>query len=134
MAENKKLVAIIMGSDSDWPVMKFAAQMLADFEVPYEAQVISAHRTPDLMFKFAEHAAKEGYQIIIAGAGGAAHLPGMVASKTTLPVLGEAGAANAGLFAVSILAHENKVLAKKLEIFREKQAKKVIDMNLSEKP
>ena len=72
MAENKKLVAIIMGSDSDWPVMKFAAQMLADFEVPYEAQVISAHRTPDLMFKFAEHAAKEGYQIIIAGAGGAA--------------------------------------------------------------
>ena len=166
MAENKKLVAIIMGSDSDWPVMKFAAQMLADFEVPYEAQVISAHRTPDLMFKFAEDAAKEGYQIIIAGAGGAAHLPGMVASKTILPVLGvpipskhlqgqdsllsivqmprgipvatfaigEAGAANAGLFAVSILAHENKALAKKLEIFRKKQAKKVIDMNLSEKP
>ena len=121
---------------------------------------------PDLMFKFAEDAAKEGYQIIIAGAGGAAHLPGMVASKTTLPVLGvpipskhlqgqdsllsivqmprgipvatfaigEAGAANAGLFAVSILAHENKILAKKLEVFREKQAKKVIDMNLSEKP
>jgi 5-(carboxyamino)imidazole ribonucleotide mutase len=140
--------------------------MLADFDVPYEAQVISAHRTPDLMFKFAEDAAKEGYQIIIAGAGGAAHLPGMVASKTTLPVLGvpipskhlqgqdsllsivqmprgipvatfaigEAGAANAGLFAVSILAHENKILAKKLEVFREKQAKKVIDMNLSEKP
>ena len=88
MSENKKLVAIIMGSDSDWPVMKFAAQMLADFDVPYEAQVISAHRTPDLMFKFAEHASQEGYQIIIAGAGGAAHLPGMVASKTTLPVLG----------------------------------------------
>mgnify|MGYP006198499683 CR=1 FL=1 len=72
MSENKKLVAIVMGSDSDWPVMKFAAQMLADFDVPYEAQVISAHRTPDLMFKFAEDAAKEGYQIIIAGAGGAA--------------------------------------------------------------
>ena len=88
MSENKKLVAIIMGSDSDWPVMKFAAQMLADFEVPYEAQVISAHRTPDLMFKFAEHAAKEGYQIIIAGAGGAAHLPGMVAAITSLPVIG----------------------------------------------
>jgi 5-(carboxyamino)imidazole ribonucleotide mutase len=118
------------------------------------------------MFKFAEHASQEGYQIIIAGAGGAAHLPGMVASKTTLPVLGvpipskhlqgqdsllsivqmprgipvatfaigEAGAANAGLFAVSILAHENKILAKKLEVFRENQAKKVIDMNLSEKP
>jgi 5-(carboxyamino)imidazole ribonucleotide mutase len=166
MSENKKLVAIIMGSDSDWQVMKFAAQILADFEVPYEAQVISAHRTPDLMFKFAEHAPKEGYQIIIAGAGGAAHLPGMVASKTTLPVLGvpipskhlqgqdsllsivqmpqgipvatfaigEGGATNAGLFAVSILAHANKVLVKKLEIFREKQAKKVINMNLSDKP
>jgi len=166
MAGNKKLVAIIMGSDSDWPVMQFAAQMLADFEVPYEAHVISAHRTPDLMFEFAEHATKEGYQIIIAGAGGAAHLPGMVASKTTLPVLGvpipsrhlqgqdsllsivqmpkgipvatfaigEAGAANAGLFAVSILAHENKSLAKKLQTFRKKQTKKVIDMNLSEKP
>ena len=166
MTKTSPKVAIIMGSDSDWPTMKLAAQMLADFGVPYEAQVVSAHRTPDLMFQFAETADAKGIQVIIAGAGGAAHLPGMVAAKTTLPVLGvpvaskhlqgndsllsivqmpkgipvatfaigEAGAVNAGLFAVSILAHENKALAKKLEIFREKQAKKVIDMNLSEKP
>mgnify|MGYP006382597501 FL=1 len=83
----KPLVAIIMGSDSDWPVMKNAAQILADFGVMYEAKVVSAHRTPDLMFTFAENAVNEGYQVIIAGAGGAAHLPGMVAAKTTLPVL-----------------------------------------------
>lgn len=81
-------VAIIMGSDSDWPVMKQAAQMLTDFGVDYEAKVVSAHRTPDLMFKFAEDAATKGFEVIIAGAGGAAHLPGMVAAKTTLPVLG----------------------------------------------
>ena len=88
MAKNKPLVAIIMGSDSDWPVMKNVAEVLDDFNIPYEAQVVSAHRTPDLMFKFAEDALEKGFQIIIAGAGGAAHLPGMVASKTTLPVLG----------------------------------------------
>ena len=82
------LVAIIMGSDSDWPIMKAAAQMLADFDIPYTADVVSALRTPDLMFSFAETAAQKGYQVIIAGAGGAAHLPGMVAAKTTLPVLG----------------------------------------------
>ena len=75
MANNQPLVAIIMGSDSDWPVMKNAAQMLADFGVAYEAKVVSAHRTPDLMFEFAENAAKAGIQVIIAGAGGAAHLP-----------------------------------------------------------
>ena len=163
---NKPLVAIIMGSDSDWPVMKNAAQMLADFGVSYEAKVVSAHRTPDLMFQFAENAQQEGYQIIIAGAGGAAHLPGMVAAKTTLPVLGvpvpskhlqgqdsllsivqmpkgipvatfaigEAGAANAGLFAVSILANHDEVLAKKLTEFRVKQSDKVHAMELSEKP
>ncbi|MGB7816111.1 MAG: 5-(carboxyamino)imidazole ribonucleotide mutase [Methylotenera sp.] len=163
---NKPLVAIIMGSDSDWPVMKNAAQMLADFGVAYEAKVVSAHRTPDLMFQFAENAANEGYQIIIAGAGGAAHLPGMVAAKTTLPVLGvpvpskhlqgqdsllsivqmpkgipvatfaigEAGAANAGLFAVSILANHDAGLAKKLTEFRTKQSEKVTNMTLSEKP
>ena len=163
---NKPLVAIIMGSDSDWPVMKNAAQMLADFGVSYEAKVVSAHRTPDLMFQFAETAASEGYQIIIAGAGGAAHLPGMVAAKTTLPVLGvpvpskhlqgqdsllsivqmpkgipvatfaigEAGAANAGLFAVSILANQDEGLAKKLAEFRAKQSDKVINMILTEKP
>jgi 5-(carboxyamino)imidazole ribonucleotide mutase len=88
MTKKKSLVAIIMGSDSDWPIMKNAAEVLDDFNISYEAQVVSAHRTPDLMFKFAEEAEKKGFQVIIAGAGGAAHLPGMVASKTTLPVLG----------------------------------------------
>jgi 5-(carboxyamino)imidazole ribonucleotide mutase len=159
-------VAIIMGSDSDWPTMKLAAQSLADFEVAYEAKVISAHRTPDLMFEFAETAASKGFQVIIAGAGGAAHLPGMVAAKTTLPVLGvpvsskhlqgqdsllsivqmpkgvpvatfaigEAGAANAGLFAVSILAAADEALAKKLKDFRAAQAAKVLNMTLTEQP
>jgi 5-(carboxyamino)imidazole ribonucleotide mutase len=162
----KPLVAIIMGSDSDWPVMKNAAQMLADFGVTYEAKVVSAHRTPDLMFKFAENAVNEGYQVIIAGAGGAAHLPGMVAAKTILPVLGvpvttkhlngqdsllsivqmpkgvpvatfaigDAGAANAGLFAVSILANHDAELAKKLVAFRKAQSDKVSNMVLNEKP
>ncbi len=162
----KPLVAIIMGSDSDWPVMKNAAQMLADFGVIYEAKVVSAHRTPDLMFAFAENAVNEGYQVIIAGAGGAAHLPGMVAAKTTLPVLGvpvttkhlngqdsllsivqmpkgvpvatfaigDAGAANAGLFAISILANHDADLAKKLVEFRKTQSDKVSSMVLSEKP
>ena len=88
MTKKKSLVAIIMGSDSDWPIMKHAAEVLEDFNIPFEAQVVSAHRTPDLMFKFSEEAEKKGFQVIIAGAGGAAHLPGMVASKTTLPVLG----------------------------------------------
>ena len=163
---NKPLVAIIMGSDSDWPVMKNAAQMLADFGVAYEAKVVSAHRTPDLMFQFAENAVKAGYQIIIAGAGGAAHLPGMVAAKTTLPVLGvpvpskhlqgqdsllsivqmpkgipvatfaigEAGAANAGLFALSILANHDAELKKKLVEFRKNQTDKVSNMILPEQP
>ena len=166
MRENKPLVAIIMGSDSDWPTMTHAAQMLADFGVPYEAKVVSAHRTPDLMFQFAENAASEGYQVIIAGAGGSAHLPGMVAAKTMLPVLGvpvstknmqgldsllsiaqmpkgvpvatfavgDAGAANAGLFAVSILANHDAELAKKLSEFRAKQSVKVQAMELKEKP
>ncbi len=163
---SKPLVAIIMGSDSDWPVMKNAAQILADFGVAYEARVVSAHRTPDLMFEFAESAAGNGFQVIIAGAGGAAHLPGMVAAKTTLPVLGvpvpskhlqgqdsllsivqmpkgipvatfaigDAGAANAGLFAVAMLANQDPALAEKLTTFRKKQAEKVHAMELSEKP
>lgn len=166
MANNKPLVAIIMGSDSDWPVMKNAAQMLADFGVTYEAKVVSAHRTPDLMFAFAENAASNGLQVIIAGAGGAAHLPGMVAAKTTLPVLGvpvpskhlqgqdsllsivqmpkgipvatfaigDAGAANAGLFAVSILANHDAALAAKLAEFRKKQTEKVFNMELTDQP
>ena len=162
MNEQTPLVAIIMGSDSDWPVMKAAADMLAQFDVPYEARVVSAHRTPDLMFQFAEHAELRGFRIIIAGAGGAAHLPGMVAAKTTLPVLGvpvpskhlqgqdsllsivqmpkgipvatfaigEAGAANAGLFAVSILATTDTTLANKLKNFRAAQTAKVLAMTL----
>lgn len=162
----KPLVAIIMGSDSDWPTMKLAAQMLADFNIPYTAEVVSAHRTPDLMFTFAQDAAKNGYQVIIAGAGGAAHLPGMVAAKTTLPVLGvpipskhlqgqdsllsivqmpkgipvatfaigEAGAANAGLFAVSILANQDAKLSEKLADFRLTLAEKVKAMVLTDKP
>lgn len=88
MDKKKPLVAIIMGSNSDWPIMKHAADILDEFEVEYEAKVVSAHRTPDLMFEFAESAEKAGFKIIIAGAGGAAHLPGMVASKTIIPVLG----------------------------------------------
>jgi 5-(carboxyamino)imidazole ribonucleotide mutase len=164
--EQKPLVAIIMGSDSDWPTMKAAAQMLADLNIAYTAEVVSAHRTPDLMFSFAETAIAQGYQVIIAGAGGAAHLPGMVAAKTTLPVLGvpipskhlqgqdsllsivqmpkgipvatfaigEAGAANAGLFAASMLATQDKVLAKKLLEFRAKLADKVQQMTLSDQP
>jgi len=164
--KKQALVAIIMGSDSDWPIMKAAAQMLADLDIAYTAQVVSAHRTPDLMFSFAETAAKKGYQVIIAGAGGAAHLPGMVAAKTTLPVLGvpvpskhlqgqdsllsivqmpkgipvatfaigEAGAANAGLFAASILANQDAALAQKLADFRAKQSDKVLLMVLSDQP
>jgi 5-(carboxyamino)imidazole ribonucleotide mutase len=164
MSDKQPKVAIIMGSDSDWPVMKLAAQMLDEFGVSYEAKVVSAHRTPDLMFSFAEAAAANGFQVIIAGAGGAAHLPGMVASKTTLPVLGvpvpskhlqgqdslysivqmpkgipvatfaigEAGAANAGLFAVSMLANTDANLASKLQAFRQTQTSKVMNMKLSE--
>ncbi|MDD2833010.1 MAG: 5-(carboxyamino)imidazole ribonucleotide mutase [Methylotenera sp.] len=163
---SKPLVAIIMGSDSDWPVMKNAAQVLSDFGVAYEARVVSAHRTPDLMFNFAETAAGNGLQVIIAGAGGAAHLPGMVAAKTTLPVLGvpvpskhlqgqdsllsivqmprgipvatfaigDAGAANAGLFAVSMLANHDAALSKKLAEFRQNQADKVHCMTLGDQP
>lgn len=166
MSTEKPMVAIIMGSDSDWPVMKAAAQMLADFDISYQAQVVSAHRTPDLMFKFAENAAANGFKVIIAGAGGAAHLPGMVAAKTTLPVLGvpvpskhlqgqdsllsivqmpkgipvatfaigEAGAANAGLFAASVLANNDSALAEKLAQFRAKQTDKVLSMELTDKP
>ena len=159
----KPAVAIVMGSDSDWPVMKLAAQILADFGIDYTAQVVSAHRTPELMIEFAKNAQQKGYQIIIAGAGGAAHLPGMIAALTTLPVLGvpipskhlqgqdsllsivqmpkgipvatfaigDAGAANAALFAVSILANSDESLAKKLTEFRAKQADKVFAMDLN---
>lgn len=155
-------VGIIMGSDSDWPVMRQAANFLEEFGVGYEARVVSAHRTPDLMFEYAETARRRGIKAIIAGAGGAAHLPGMVAAKTTVPVLGvpvpskylrgedsllsivqmpkgvpvatfaigEAGAANAALFAVSMLANENAELARKLAEFRSRQEQSVLAMKL----
>lgn len=88
MQENKPVVAILMGSNSDWDVMKNAAEMLQSFDVPFEAKVVSAHRMPDEMFEYAETARNRGIRVIIAGAGGAAHLPGMLAAKTTLPVCG----------------------------------------------
>ena len=155
-------IGIIMGSNSDWPVMRHAAQFLEQFGIAYEARVVSAHRTPDLMFEYAETARERGIQAIIAGAGGAAHLPGMVAAKTTLPVLGvpvpskylrgedsllsiaqmpkgipvatfaigEAGAANAALFAVSLLSNHDPELAAKLADFRERQKQTVLEMEL----
>jgi len=158
------LVGIVMGSNSDWPTMQAAARVLKDFGVAYEARVVSAHRTPDLMFEYAEAARDRGLKVIIAGAGGAAHLPGMLAAKTTVPVLGvpvqsralsgvdslhsivqmpkgvpvatfaigEAGAANAGLFAVSMLANEDSRLRIMLDAFRAKQTQSVLDMKLDE--
>jgi len=159
MAKTKMVgVGIIMGSKSDWPTMEEAAKVLDEFGIGYEVEVVSAHRTPDKMMKYAESAKECGLRIIIAGAGGAAHLPGMVASKTTLPVLGVpvkskaldgldsllsiaqmpagipvatfaigvAGAKNAGLFAVSILALEDKALASKLKRFRKMQTTSVL--------
>src|SRR5574343_1051528 len=88
MSEQQPVVGIVMGSNSDWPTMQAAAKVLKDFGVPFEARVVSAHRTPDLMFEYAEEARARGLRAIIAGAGGAAHLPGMIAAKTTVPVLG----------------------------------------------
>ena len=88
MSEQQPVIGIVMGSNSDWPTMQAAAKVLKDFGVPFEARVVSAHRTPDLMFEYAEAARDRGLRAIIAGAGGAAHLPGMIAAKTTVPVLG----------------------------------------------
>jgi 5-(carboxyamino)imidazole ribonucleotide mutase len=159
---DKPLVGVVMGSQSDWDVMQHAARVLKDFGVPYEARVVSAHRTPDTMFEYAESARERGLACIIAGAGGAAHLPGMLASKTTLPVLGvpvpsrhlagqdslysivqmpkgipvatfaigEAGAANAGLFAVSLLAAADPQLTRMLAEYREKLREQVAAMQL----
>ena len=164
--QKRAQVAIIMGSNSDWPVMRRAAEVLAEFGVEYDAQVVSAHRTPELMFEYAEQAPSRGIQAIIAGAGGAAHLPGMVAAKTTLPVLGvpvpsrhlqgqdsllsivqmpkgvpvatfaigEAGAANAALFAIAMLANNDPALAQKLQEFRAQQKERVFAMTLDDKP
>ena len=158
------VIGIVMGSNSDWPTMQAAAKVLKEFGVPFEARVVSAHRTPDLMFEYAEAARARGLRAIIAGAGGAAHLPGMIAAKTTLPVLGvpvqskalsgkdsllsivqmpkgipvatfaigEAGAANAALFAVAMLANQDVALAGRLAAFRQAQTDKVLAMKLPE--
>ncbi|MBN8701448.1 MAG: 5-(carboxyamino)imidazole ribonucleotide mutase [Bacteroidetes bacterium] len=150
-------VAIIMGSDSDLPVMQEAASILTEFGVAFEMTIVSAHRTPKRMYEFAENAEKSGIKIIIAGAGGAAHLPGMVASITKLPVIGVPvqskylsgidslysiaqmppgvpvatmainGAKNAGLTAIRILALNDKTISKKLEAFINKQTKTVLE-------
>lgn len=166
MSTDKKtpLVGIVMGSDSDWPTMQAAAVMLKELGVPFESRVVSAHRTPDLLFEYAETAGSRGLQAIIAGAGGAAHLPGMLAAKTSLPVLGvpvqskalsgvdslhsivqmpkgipvatfaigEAGAANAALFAVAMLANHDAALNQRLQQFRQQQSAKVLAMKLPE--
>jgi 5-(carboxyamino)imidazole ribonucleotide mutase len=156
------LVAVIMGSKSDWETMKHAVDILERFGIPHEAKVVSAHRTPDLMADFAKTAAERGIQVIIAGAGGAAHLPGMVAAHTHLPVLGvpvqskalsgldsllsiaqmpggipvgtlaigEAGAKNAGLLAVSILALNNASVSQALIAYRKKQTDEVLRQRL----
>jgi 5-(carboxyamino)imidazole ribonucleotide mutase len=156
------LVGIVMGSDSDWEVMQHAAKSLETLQVPFEARVVSAHRTPDAMFTYAETAASRGLRCIVAGAGGAAHLPGMLAAKTSVPVLGvpvpskylkgldsllsmvqmpkgvpvatfaigEAGAANAGLFAAALLAATDPDLAGRLQAFRDAQQATVRAMRL----
>ncbi|HEY0457980.1 MAG TPA: 5-(carboxyamino)imidazole ribonucleotide mutase [Pyrinomonadaceae bacterium] len=161
MTQNNKnsLVAIIMGSTSDWETMKNAAEILEEFGVAHESRVVSAHRTPDLLFDFAKSAESRGLEVIIAGAGGAAHLPGMTAAQTVLPVLGvpvqskalsgmdsllsivqmpagipvgtlaigTAGAKNAALLAISILANSRPPLREKLRMFREEQTKRVLE-------
>lgn len=158
-------VGLVMGSNSDWSVMEAAAQMLDKLNIPYEAKVVSAHRTPDLLFDYAQTARDRGLACIIAGAGGAAHLPGMLAAKTTVPVLGvpvpsrylkgmdsllsivqmpkgipvatfaigEAGAANAALFAAAMLAEADKELAERLSSFRHDQHEAVLGMTLPPK-
>ena len=160
----KTLVGIVMGSQSDWDIMQHAARQLKEFGVSYEARALSAHRTPDLLIEWMGELEKQGARCFIAGAGGAAHLAGVVASKTTLPVLGvpmpskhlqgldsllsivqmpkgipvatfaigEAGAANAGLFAVATLALNDAALATKLTAFRAKQAAAVQAVKLPE--
>lgn len=153
-----------MGSNSDWPTMRLAAEMLKLFDIPYEARVVSAHRMPDEMFEYAKTARGRGLKVIIAGAGGAAHLPGMVAAKCTLPVcgvpipskylrgedsllsivqmpkgvpvgtfaIGEAGAANAALYAVQILSVTDNALAERLATFRREQNQKAKNMRLGD--
>ena len=163
MAESKNpIIGIVMGSDSDWPIMRLAAEILDQFNIAYESKIVSAHRTPDDMYVYAENAKKRGIKCIIAGAGGAAHLPGMLASKTELPILGvpiptkhldgndsllsivqmpkgipvatfaigEAGASNSALFAISMLSIEDKDLEIKLLEFRKSQTSAVLEKKL----
>ena len=152
-------VGVVMGSQSDWETMRHAVDVLAEFGVPHEVRILSAHRTPDVAFDYAETADARGLKVIIAGAGGAAHLAGLMAAKTTVPVLGVpmqskalqgldsllstvqmpkgvpvatlaigvAGAANAALFAVAVLANEQPRLREKLVRFRQEQAQSVLD-------
>jgi 5-(carboxyamino)imidazole ribonucleotide mutase len=159
---DKPIVGVVMGSNSDWPVMQKAVEQLADFGVNYETKVVSAHRTPDLLTEYAKTAEESGLACIIAGAGGAAHLPGMLAANTTIPVLGvpvpskylrgedsllsivqmpkgipvatfaigEAGAANAALYAIAQLATTDAELAAKLKQFRQVQHDNVLAMTL----
>jgi len=156
------VVGVVMGSNSDWAIMSKAVEQLEAFGIAHEYKVVSAHRTPDLLFEYASSAQQRGLKVIIAGAGGAAHLPGMLAAKTTLPVLGvpvpsrylkgvdslhsivqmpagipvatfaigEAGATNAALFAISLLANSDPELAKKLTVFRETQRQTAMNMSL----
>ncbi|MGK0272763.1 MAG: 5-(carboxyamino)imidazole ribonucleotide mutase [Cocleimonas sp.] len=158
----KAVIGVVMGSSSDWPIMAKAVEQLEAFGIPHEYKVVSAHRTPDLLFEYASTAKERGLKAIIAGAGGAAHLPGMLASKTTLPILGvpvptrylhgrdslhsivqmpagipvatfaigEAGATNAALFAVSLLANSDELLQKQLDEFRVAQSEKALQMTL----
>lgn len=162
MNSSTPVVGVVMGSSSDWDVMQNAVSVLKEFGIPFEAQVVSAHRMPDEMFDYAETARSRGIRAIIAGAGGAAHLPGMIAAKTIVPVfgvpvpsrylrgedsllsivqmpkgipvatfaIGEAGAANAALSAIAMLATTNETLAEKLEAFRVKQTQAARDMKL----
>ena len=155
-------IGVVMGSSSDWDTMQHAVEILRQFGIAHEAQVVSAHRMPDDMFAYAERAAERGLKAIIAGAGGAAHLPGMIAAKTTVPVLGvpvasrhlqgvdslhsivqmpkgipvatfaigQAGAANAALFAVALLANEDPALRQQLERFRAQQTEAARAMTL----
>jgi 5-(carboxyamino)imidazole ribonucleotide mutase len=159
-------VGVVMGSDSDWEIMRHAASQLESFGIPHEARVISAHRMPDDLYAYAEDALARGLRCIIAGAGGAAHLPGMLAAKTIVPVLGvpvpskylrgedslhsivqmpkgvpvatfaigEAGAANAGLFAAAIIAATDAGIAKKLAAFREQQTSAARAMRVPPEP
>ncbi len=165
MSEEVK-VGVVMGSTSDWEIMRHACDMLRNLGVPYEARVVSAHRTPDLLFKYAEEAEARGLTCIIAGAGGAAHLPGMLAAKTRVPVLGvpvpsrylkgidsllsivqmpkgipvatfalgEAGAANAALFAAALLARHEPETARRLDAFRAAQTEAALSSTLPEQP